>query len=205
MPIESTFTSRLADHLNAEIVLGTVTSIQDAVQWLSYTYLHVRMMKNPLAYGITYQQKEMDPELIRHKAELIRVAARTLDKCKMIRFDERLGALYPTDLGRVASHYYIQYGTIETFNRMLKPTLSDADIFNLAAQSAEFENIVIRDEEMEDLDRLETESCRLDVKGGVENKEGKISSFVIHWIKSYSASLTRHYLVIYRYFAPVLH
>ncbi len=57
MPIESQFVSHLADHLNAEIVLGTVTNIKEAISWLSYTYLYVRMMKNPMAYGITYHEK----------------------------------------------------------------------------------------------------------------------------------------------------
>ena len=47
MPIESQFLNHLADNLNAEVVLGTVASVDDAVQWLGYTYLHVRMRKNP--------------------------------------------------------------------------------------------------------------------------------------------------------------
>jgi hypothetical protein len=28
---------------------------QEAVAWLKYTYMYVRMVKNPLAYGITYE------------------------------------------------------------------------------------------------------------------------------------------------------
>ena len=39
LPIESQFVSRLADNLNAEIVLGTVRNRDEAVQWLGYTYL----------------------------------------------------------------------------------------------------------------------------------------------------------------------
>lgn len=39
----------------AEIVLGTVTNIKEAVQWLSYTYMYSRMVKNPLVYGLTYK------------------------------------------------------------------------------------------------------------------------------------------------------
>lgn len=39
------------DALNAEISLGTVGSTRDAVQWLGYTYLFVRMKKNPFIYG----------------------------------------------------------------------------------------------------------------------------------------------------------
>jgi len=39
LPIESQFVSRLADNLNAEIVLGSVRNRDEAVQWLGYTYL----------------------------------------------------------------------------------------------------------------------------------------------------------------------
>jgi len=39
----------IADNLNAEIVLGTVQSLQDAAAWLGYTYLYVRMLCNPQA------------------------------------------------------------------------------------------------------------------------------------------------------------
>ena len=56
VPIESTFIKQLADHLNAEVVDGTVTTMKEAATWLSYTYLYVRMKKNPLAYGITADQ-----------------------------------------------------------------------------------------------------------------------------------------------------
>ena len=39
--IESQFVSKLADNLNAEIVLGTIRNCDKAVQWLGYTYLYV--------------------------------------------------------------------------------------------------------------------------------------------------------------------
>jgi replicative superfamily II helicase len=44
----------MSDALNAEISLGTVSNINDAVQWLGYTYLFVRAKKNPMAYGVTF-------------------------------------------------------------------------------------------------------------------------------------------------------
>jgi len=47
------FERGMNDALNAEISLGTVSSINDAVQWLGYTYLFVRIKKNPMAYGAT--------------------------------------------------------------------------------------------------------------------------------------------------------
>lgn len=42
-----------------QIALGTVTNIEEAVKWLSYTYLYVRMRCNPLAYGINYNAVEV--------------------------------------------------------------------------------------------------------------------------------------------------
>ena len=54
-----------------------------------------------------------DPTLEQHRRELIVVAARALDKARMIRFHEATGYMYPTDLGRTSSHFYIKYDTVE--------------------------------------------------------------------------------------------
>ena len=45
-----------------QISLGTVTNVDEAVKWLSYTYCYVRMRINPLVYGITYKEKEVGRE-----------------------------------------------------------------------------------------------------------------------------------------------
>jgi len=34
LPIESQFISKLSDNLNAEVVLGTVQNVKEAVDWL---------------------------------------------------------------------------------------------------------------------------------------------------------------------------
>ena len=75
-PIESQFINSLADNLNAEVCLGSVTSVAEACKWFTYTYLHVRMKSNPL----TYKTLENDPGLELHRTELIKIAARQLDK-----------------------------------------------------------------------------------------------------------------------------
>lgn len=51
-----------------------------------------------------------------YRKELITVAGRKLDKAQMIRFDERTGYFASTDLGRIASHFYIKYDTVEVLN-----------------------------------------------------------------------------------------
>lgn len=48
--------AKLPDMLNAEIVLGTINNVSDAMNWLGYTYLYVRMIKSPSLYGISQEK-----------------------------------------------------------------------------------------------------------------------------------------------------
>ena len=41
----------LTEHINAEIVLGTITDTNIAQEWLKSTFLYVRMCSNPKFYG----------------------------------------------------------------------------------------------------------------------------------------------------------
>ena len=150
--------------MNAEISLGTVTNVSEAVQWLSYSYLYVRMRKNPLVYGMKYQDVKDDPLLETKRTEIIREAARKLDKAKMIRFDERTGYLFPTDLGRTSSQFYIKYDTIEIFNELLKPVMNEAEILAMLARASEFEQLKVRDDEMDELDDLTHEWCQVSLR-----------------------------------------
>ncbi|XP_041463235.1 activating signal cointegrator 1 complex subunit 3-like [Lytechinus variegatus] len=173
--IESQFISSLADNLNAEIALGTVSNVDEAVRWLSYTYLYVRMHLNPMAYGLMYKDTQSDPGLAKFRNDLIITAARSLDKAKMIRFVEHTGDLHSTDLGRVASHFYIKHATIEKFNEMMKSVMSEAEVFSMVSQAQEFEQIKVREDEMRELqDHLE-DDCEMPAAGGVENAHGKVN------------------------------
>ncbi|KAI6657394.1 hypothetical protein LOD99_142 [Oopsacas minuta] len=177
-PIESQFIDKLADNLNAELVLGTVTTVEEAVQWLKYTYLYVRMQKSPLTYGMKLPLQsgpgEKSAKLDAFCHELITAAASSLDKIKMIRFTEKTGFIYPTDLGRTASHYYIKFDTIEIIGETMLPHLDDMSLFGLVSKAKEFEQVKVRDEEMPELKMLESE-CWLPVLGGPGNPHGKVN------------------------------
>uniref|UniRef100_A0A8B9PL63 Activating signal cointegrator 1 complex subunit 3 n=1 Tax=Apteryx owenii TaxID=8824 RepID=A0A8B9PL63_APTOW len=174
-PIESQFLESLADNLNAEIALGTVTNVEEAVKWISYTYLYVRMRANPLVYGISHKAYQMDPGLEKHREQLVTEVGRKLDKARMIRFEERTGFFSSTDLGRTASHYYIKYNTIETFNELFDAHKTEGDILAIVSKAEEFEQIKVREEEIEELDTLLNDFCELPAPGGVENNYGKIN------------------------------
>uniref|UniRef100_A0A1D1YQG8 RNA helicase n=1 Tax=Anthurium amnicola TaxID=1678845 RepID=A0A1D1YQG8_9ARAE len=178
LPIESQFITALKDNLNAEVALGTVTNIREACAWLGYTYLFIRMKTNPLVYGISWDEVIGDPSLTFKQRSFITDAARALDKAKMMRFDEKSGNFYCTELGRIASHFYIQYSSVETYNEMLKRHMNDSEVINMVAHSSEFENIVVRDEEQDELEKLVKASCPVEVKGGPANKHGKVAILI---------------------------
>ena len=81
--------------------------------------------------------------LHQHRTELIKAKAKLLDKAKMIRYEEHTGYLYPTDLGRVASNYYIKYDTVEVINELFKAYITEADIFAMVSHSQEFQQVKV--------------------------------------------------------------
>jgi pre-mRNA-splicing helicase BRR2 len=83
--------ARLPDTLNAEIVLGTVTNVSEAMEWLTYTYLHVRMCKAPGLYGISVD--EHDKLLEKPRADIIHTACLLLDKGNLIKYDRKTGLI----------------------------------------------------------------------------------------------------------------
>ncbi|GAA5924697.1 uncharacterized protein JCM15063_005710 [Sporobolomyces koalae] len=175
-PIESKFVAGLVDSLNAEISLGTVTNMDEGVRWLGYSYLFVRMRKNPLVYGMTADEVIEDPLLGSKRHALINNSAKRLVECDMIKFDPDLGTLACTDLGRIASRYYIRNDSIEIFNKLFRPAMSEADILGLIASSVEFAQIQVRENEVEELKTMmESDSCPCQVRGGTDSSAGKVN------------------------------
>nr|KAJ3419799.1 activating signal cointegrator 1 complex subunit [Polyrhizophydium stewartii] len=181
-PIESSFSANLADNLNAEISLGTVTNLDEAVRWLSYTYLYVRMRKNPFQYGLDWNELHNDPMLASRRRDLLTAASRTLHKNQMIVFDDRTGYLTSKDLGRIASNFYISHSTIEIFNSMMRPTMNEADVLAMLSMSNEFENIRVRNEELVEMKGLLKNECVCAVKGGTDTSHGKTNVLLQSYI-----------------------
>ncbi|KAF2268062.1 Sec63-domain-containing protein [Lojkania enalia] len=173
-PIESRFSAKLVDNLNAEISLGTVTNVQEAVQWLGYSYLFVRMQKSPLVYGIEWAEIRDDPQLVQRRRKLIIDAARVLQKSQMIIFNEVTEDLRAKDVGRIASQFYVQQSSVEIFNEMMRPRATDADALAMVSMSGEFDQIQSRDTEEKELSKLQEDGFVItEVKGGVSTPHGK--------------------------------
>ena len=53
--------------------------------------------------------------------------------------------LQSTELGRIASHYYCTQESMSTYNKLLKPTLSEIELFRVFSLSSEFKYINVRE------------------------------------------------------------
>ena len=154
LPVESQFIAKLADNLNAEVVLGSISNVREAVAWLGYTYLYVRMLRAPRLYGISAEDAAADPYLEQRRLDLSHSAATILDRNHLLKYDKKTCALQVTELGRVASNYYITHQSLAVFNDYLKPTLSDIELFRIFSLSSEFKHISVREEEKIELAKL---------------------------------------------------
>lgn len=172
-PIESKLLAKLIDNLNAEISLGTVTTIDEAIQWLGYTYMFVRMKQNPFAYAIDWKELQEDPSLTIRRQKMIVDAARRLHLLQMIVFDENSGAFIPKDLGRIASDFYLLNNSIEIFNQMLNPNATEADVLAMISMSSEFDSIKFREDEKEELTKLVDTNTPCQVAGQPESDQWK--------------------------------
>ena len=54
------------------------------------------------------------------------------------------GGVQSTDLGRIASHYYVSYHSLATYNEHLRVTMGDIELLRLFALSDEFRFMVVR-------------------------------------------------------------
>src|SRR5690606_30647758 len=134
LPIESQFVSRLVDNLNAEIVLGNVRNRDEGVEWLGYTYLFVRMLRSPGLYQAGPEYED-DSALEQKRVGLIHSAATVLRKSGLVKYDEKTGKLQSTELGRLASHYYITHGSMDTYNNLILPGITTIELFRVFALS----------------------------------------------------------------------
>ncbi|ORX98893.1 Sec63-domain-containing protein [Basidiobolus meristosporus CBS 931.73] len=181
LPIESQFVSKLADNLNAEIVLGTIRNRDDAVQWLGYTYLYVRMLRNGPLYGVGVDEYDEDPYLEQKRVDLIHSAALLLDKANLIKYDKKTGRFQVTELGRISSHYYISHTSMATYNQHLRPMMSHIELFRIFSLSDEFKYIPVREEEKLELTKL-LERVPIPVKESIEEPTAKINVLLQSYI-----------------------
>jgi pre-mRNA-splicing helicase BRR2 len=104
--------------LTAEVVAKTIENKQDAVDWITWTFLYRRISQNPNYYNLAGRTGQHINDFL---SELIEQTVEDLQRarCLETKDDEDDMDLEPGNLGRIASYYYIKYQTIELFAKNL--------------------------------------------------------------------------------------
>ncbi|XP_009945343.1 PREDICTED: U5 small nuclear ribonucleoprotein 200 kDa helicase-like, partial [Leptosomus discolor] len=108
LPVESHLDHCMHDHFNAEIVTKTIENKQDAVDYLTWTFLYRRMTQNPNYYNL---QGVSHRHLSDHLSELVEQTLSDLEQSKCISIEDEMDVA-PLNLGMIAAYYYINYTTI---------------------------------------------------------------------------------------------
>ncbi|NXD74639.1 U520 helicase, partial [Eolophus roseicapillus] len=143
LPVESHLDHCMHDHFNAEIVTKTIENKQDAVDYLTWTFLYRRMTQNPNYYNL---QGVSHRHLSDHLSELVEQTLSDLEQSKCISIEDEMDVA-PLNLGMIAAYYYINYTTIELFSMSLNAKTKVRGLIEIISSAAEYENIPIRHHE----------------------------------------------------------
>uniref|UniRef100_A0A915JEM5 Helicase ATP-binding domain-containing protein n=1 Tax=Romanomermis culicivorax TaxID=13658 RepID=A0A915JEM5_ROMCU len=146
LPVESHLDHCLHDHFNAEVVTRTIENKQDAIDYLTWTFLYRRMTQNPNYYNL---QGVSHRHLSDHMSDLVETTLNDLEKSKsefcIAIIDDM--ETQPLNLGMIAAYYNIHYSTIELFSMSLNAKTKVRGLIEIISSAAEFESMPIRHKE----------------------------------------------------------
>ncbi|XP_064928684.1 probable ATP-dependent DNA helicase HFM1 isoform X1 [Columba livia] len=176
--IESSLHRHLVEHLNAEIVLHTVTDVTVALEWIRSTFLYIRALKNPTHYGFS---SGLDKTGIEAKLqELCLKNLNDLSSFDLIRMDEA-NNFKPTETGRLMAWYYIAFDTVKQFST-IKGTETLKELITMISNCTEFLDVKLRTNEKKILNTLNKDkdkiTIRFPMEGKIKTREMKINCLI---------------------------
>jgi ATP-dependent DNA helicase HFM1/MER3 len=114
--VESSLHENLVEHMNAEIGLSTITSMETAKSWLKSTFLYIRLQKNPLYYKLEGQTPQKNKNSEQRLDDICEREVDILQVEGMV--TENYGRLSLTKFGEAMAKYYIKLGTMRHIIKM---------------------------------------------------------------------------------------
>lgn len=139
--VESSLLNVLSDHLNAEIVSGTISSKQEALDYLTWTYFFRRLLVNPSYYHMDpiANDKEQQTNLNLYLSAIVQRSLNELiaATCIVVNSEDQR-TLEATVNARIASHYYLSYKTIHMFTQRVTSTMNIGELIDLISSAQEY-------------------------------------------------------------------
>ncbi|EPX74852.1 U5 snRNP complex subunit Brr2 [Schizosaccharomyces octosporus yFS286] len=141
LPMESHLQVWLHDAFVSEISTQTVENKQDAVDWLTWTYMYRRLVANPTYYGLQDITHESVSEFL---SDIVETTMNDLNEARLITVDEEDDSCVPLNLAMIASFYGITYVTMQTFALSLTERTKMKGLLEIVTSAAEYEQLPIR-------------------------------------------------------------
>ena len=138
LPVESALDQWLGEHLNAAVVGGEVGGAEEAVDWLTWTFLYRRVLKNPNYYGLSSRDPQIFAEFLSQSVE---EAVEELEAIGCLR--SAGPALEALNLGRVAAHHGVRTATVELFASSAAPSTKLRGALLILSSAAEIDDLPI--------------------------------------------------------------
>ncbi|NXD78239.1 HFM1 helicase, partial [Halcyon senegalensis] len=176
--IESSLHRHLVEHLNAEIVLHTLTDVTVALEWIRSTFLYIRALKNPTHYGFSSGLDKIGIEA--KLQDLCLKNLNDLSSFDLIRMDEA-NNFKPTETGRLMAWYYIAFDTVKQFFT-IKGTETLKELITMISNCTEFSDVKLRTNERKILNALNKDkdkiTIRFPMEGKIKTREMKINCLI---------------------------
>jgi pre-mRNA-splicing helicase BRR2 len=140
LPVESALHLHLHDHVNAEVGSKIIESKQDALDYLTWTFLYRRLPQNPNYYNL---QGTSHRHLSDYLSELVDRTLTDLEASQCVAVADEV-EVSPLNLGMIAAYYYIGYGTLEIFASSLSAKTKVKGLLDILVNAGEFEELPIR-------------------------------------------------------------
>ncbi|XP_052333326.1 LOW QUALITY PROTEIN: probable ATP-dependent DNA helicase HFM1, partial [Oncorhynchus keta] len=196
--------THLVEHLNAEIVLHTISDVNMALDWIRSSFLYIRALKNPRHYGqgkgetldrprsllkrtdcpcvfmqafpLTWTDVESKPNC---KSSCLK-NLNSLASIGLISMDEDVN-IKATEAGRLMARYCVAFDTMKQFSTVTG-TETLPELIELMAKGREFTDVQLRVNEKRTLNTLNKDKNRITIRypmeGEIKNNEMKVNCLI---------------------------
>ncbi|XP_018586296.2 probable ATP-dependent DNA helicase HFM1 isoform X2 [Scleropages formosus] len=176
--IESSLHTQLVEHLNAEIVLHTISDANVALDWIRSTFLYIRALKNPSYYGFSSNLDRAGIET--RLQELCLKNLNSLATIGLITMDEDIN-FKPTEAGKLMARYCIAFDTMKQFS-LVSGSETMPELIGLISKGKEFSDVQLRINEKRTLNTLNRDKNRTTIRypleGKIKNSEMKVNCLI---------------------------
>ncbi|KAJ7578472.1 Sec63 Brl domain-containing protein [Mycena floridula] len=161
--LESSLHKNLAEHLNSEIGLGTITNIRSAKSWLRKSFMFQRIQKNPKHYSVGKNDEQTWEDRM---DDLVLQSVGRLKETQLVEYNDTdpNGRLASTEFGDIMTKFYLRQATMGLILALPeKPTVRD--ILDVISSAEEVTDKKIRAGEKPPLNKLRrSDDIRYEVK-----------------------------------------